>query len=106
MINTEDPNDGFFDQAWVIRTIQWGLIVVCLLLVLAEFAYEHHHPHFELETKFGFQAWLGFGAFVGAVALGSLLRLVVARPEDYYEHGDVPKIQTSADESHVGEDHH
>lgn len=89
------PNDApsFFERPETIRRIQWALLTICTMLVLAEFGYEHHHPHFELETVFGFQAWLGFGAFVAAVAAGATLRLLIARPEDYYRYDDVPRME-------------
>lgn len=104
MTNPEHANDGFFERPIVIQSIQIGLVVTCVGLVLAEFGYEHYHPHFELETKFGFQAWLGFGAFVAAVALGTLLRMIVARPEEYYENGDIPNVQMLPEDDDI--DHH
>ncbi len=61
------------------------LAVACVLLLLADFFYENPHPHFAIETTFGFQAWFGFVAFVGVVFLGRLLRLIVRREEDYYD---------------------
>ena len=55
------------------------------MLVLADLFYENPHPHFELETSFGFQAWFGFVSFVAVVFLGRFLRLFVRREEDYYD---------------------
>ena len=46
---------------------------------------EHHPPHFDVETVFGFQAIFGFVAFVVIVYLGRFLRLIVKREEDYYD---------------------
>ena len=108
MINDGAPHvaaedcGGWFDRPVVRRSIQIGLIVSCVLLLLAEFGYHHDHPHFEQETIFGFQAWIGFGAFVAAVACGSLLRRLVMRPEDFYEYRDVPSASLGRG-SHEGE---
>lgn len=85
-----DHDDVWLDQPRVQRFIQVILVAICTALLMAEFLYDHHHPHFAIETWFGFQAWLGFGAFVAAVAAGWLLRQIVERPEDYYESSDVP----------------
>ncbi len=71
------------------RNIHWmigGLVVACLALVLADLFYENPHPHFpKWENVIGFQAWFGFIAFVVIVFLGRLLRVIVRRPEDYYD---------------------
>lgn len=77
--------EGFWYRSGVIRTVSGSLIVLCVLLVLAEFAYENHHPHFDLETTFGLQCWIGFAAFIAAVAAGRMLRTFAARDEDFYD---------------------
>ncbi len=80
-----DASPSWFERPENIRLMITGLCAACLLLVLADLVYENPHPHFELETTFGFQAWFGFVAFVGVVFLGTLLRLIVRRDEDYYD---------------------
>ena len=72
------------------RFVVGGVVAACVVLTLAEFAYEHHHPHFELETSFGFNAWLGFVAFVVVVFLGRGLRTIIRRDADYYRRRDLP----------------
>ena len=62
----------------------------CALTLIAQavlgLGFDEHHPaHFKQEEWFGFEAAFGFTAFVGVVFLGRLLRLLVKRPEDYYE---------------------
>ena len=81
----EDPSASWFERPQNIRGLIIALCVACALVVLAELFYENPHPHFDLETSFAFQAWFGFAAFVAVVFLGRLLRLIVRRPEDYYD---------------------
>lgn len=46
----------------------------------------HLHPaEFVIEEVFGFEAMFGFAAFVGVVFLGTGLRLIIMRDEDYYD---------------------
>ena len=78
-------NPSWFQRPSNIRGMIAALIVACTLLVLAELFYENPHPHFDIETTFAFQAWLGFIAFIVIVFLGWLLRQIVGRPEDYYD---------------------
>lgn len=82
----QKPSDmSWFDHPSNVRKIIVGLIVACVILVLADLLYTNDHPHFSLETTFGFQAWLGFIAFVVIVFLGRFLRLLVRREENYYD---------------------
>jgi uncharacterized membrane protein len=82
----EPPQPTWFERPNHVRWLVIGLVVVCLALVLADLFYENPHPHFKAETIFGFHAWFGFIAFVVIVFLGRLLRIIVSRPEDYYDH--------------------
>lgn len=80
-----DAAPSWFERPENIRRMILALCVACAIVVLADLFYENHHPHFDLETSFGFQAWFGFVAFVAVVALGTVLRTVVRREEDYYD---------------------
>lgn len=79
--------------SWIERNVNlviWGLVIACVLSLVAEpvfgpFFDDHHPAHFELEKIFGYQAVIGFVAFVAAVFLGKALRLIVRREEDYYD---------------------
>lgn len=86
------------DQSWFERNVNLiigGLVVACLLTLVAQaicgpvfgmpFYDEHHHPHFPQEEWFGFQAIFGFVAFAVVVFLGTMLRKVIMRKEDYYD---------------------
>jgi uncharacterized membrane protein len=73
-----------------VNLISIGLLVACGLTLVAQWypglGYDEHHPaHFPQEQWFGFQAAFGFVAFVVIVFLGRGLRLIVKRPEDYYD---------------------
>ncbi len=82
---TTPTEQSWFDRPANIKLMIRALIVVCVGLVAADLFYTNPHPHFDLESSFGFQAWFGFVAFVVIVFLGRLLRLIVSKPEDYYE---------------------
>lgn len=85
-------NPGWLERNGKLIVI--ALIVLCVGSLLAEFVVnqsskpffdEDHPPHFDIEKLFGYQAAIGFVAFVCVVFLGKFLRLIVKRPEDYYD---------------------
>lgn len=83
-----DPS--WFERQANVRLIIWSLMIACAGLLLAEwllgpFHDDHHPAHFDIEHVFGYQALLGFVAFVVVVFLGTGLRLIIKRPEDYYD---------------------
>lgn len=78
-----DPS--WFERPANVRKLITGLGVGCVAVVLADLFYTNPHPHFGVESVFGFQAWFGFITFVVIVFLGRFLRLFVSRPEDYYD---------------------
>ncbi len=80
-----DERPGWFDRPENVRLLIIGLIVVCVVVVVAELIFPNHHPHFAIEKIPGFQAAFGFAAFVVVVMLGKALRVVVSREEDYYD---------------------
>lgn len=84
------------DPSWFERNVKLvigALIVACVALLVIEavmsqihpFIDEQHPVHFRIETFFGYQAVIGFVAFVVAVFLGRFLRLFVRREENYYD---------------------
>ena len=87
MTEPNPPSDpSWFEKPRNINLMIGVLVLACLALVLADLFYENPHPHFpKWENVFGFQAWFGFIAFVVIVFLGRLLRVIVSRPEDYYD---------------------
>lgn len=89
-MNVQNDHPPSRDSSWFERPRNINLLIallciVCAGLVLADLFYENPHPHFPIESSFGFQAWFGFVAFVAVVFLGRLLRLIVRRDEDYYD---------------------
>lgn len=81
----ESPQPSWFDNPANVRKIIIGLIVICGIALLSDLLYTNDHPHFSLETVFGFQAWVGFLAFVVIVFIGRFLRIIVRREENYYD---------------------
>ena len=94
----KDPNNSTNDthageQSWLERNVSLvivGLVIACVTTLAAQAIYrplfdDHHPAHFEQENIFGYSAIFGFVAFIGVVFLGRCLRLIVKRPEDYYD---------------------
>lgn len=89
--NSETNSPSWFEKPSNVNLLIGVLVVACLALLVVELVfgasfYDDHHPaHFPIEEMFGYQALLGFGAFVVVVFLGTLLRTVIRRSEDYYD---------------------
>ena len=85
---------GFFDKPSTIRFIIIGLVVACVVsfavpTVMDLTADPHHHGeshrYFDYESILGFHAIFGFAAYSFIVLTAKVLRLVLKRPEDYYD---------------------
>lgn len=63
--------------AWAVLLLLAGLSVLAGLLV-------HGHPHFDIESVFGFQAGLALLACLLVVGVAKLFCMVLGRPDDYY----------------------
>lgn len=74
----------WLDRKENVDKVYLGVWVLCALLVLAE-PLVHKHGDLSFENWFGFHAWFGFAACVGLVLAAKLLRVILKRPEDYYE---------------------
>lgn len=86
----DESQASWFERPGNIRLMIWGLVLTCIGLLVAEFLFspffdDHHPAHFEIENIFGYQAAIGFAAFVCVVFLGKFLRLIIRREEDYYD---------------------
>lgn len=81
-----DDKPHWLDQPRNVKLLWRGFLVVLVLTVLAE-QLVHLHPHFAIESLFGFNA--GFGFLVCAVMIGvaKALALVLKRPDTYYDDG-------------------
>ena len=93
-MNRQDDRHWLDDPAHV-KLLWRGFLVVLALTVVAEL-FVHLHPHFEIESVFGFSAWFGFGACAAVThaqrnqhAGQRRLALVLKRPDTYYgQHDD------------------
>lgn len=84
------PNtpEHWLDEPRNVKRLYRAFIGILALTVVAEFAV-HLHPHFAIESIFGFSAWFGFGACAAMIVLAKGLALVLKRPDTYYgDSGD------------------
>ncbi|MDD2879242.1 MAG: hypothetical protein PHQ58_02300 [Rhodoferax sp.] len=78
-----DEKPHWLDQPRNIKLLWRGFLVVLLLTVLAEFLVPMH-PHFAVESIFGFNAWYGFLVCALMIVVAKGLALVLKRPDTYY----------------------
>ena len=74
----------WLDEPANIRKIVIALGVVCVGLLLADLFYEKH-PHYAMDSLFGFYAIYGFVVCVGLVLAAKVMRIVLMRDENYYD---------------------
>jgi hypothetical protein len=82
-----DTSSSWLDQPANVKKLWRGFLVVLALTVVAELVV-HLHPHFEIESLFGFDAWFGFGACAAMIAVAKGLALLLKRPDTYYDDDD------------------
>ena len=63
------------------------LLGIAIILAILEL-FLHRHGVAPFEDSFMFPAIFGFLAFIFIVQVGKWLRLMIMRPEDYYERGE------------------
>jgi hypothetical protein len=81
---TKDGRKYWLDDSRNVTRIFWSVWIVCGLLFVADAFYDKH-PHFTAEGWFGFYGIFGFVACVGLVLAAKALRVILKRPEDYYD---------------------
>ena len=82
------PESGrWLDEPRNVKRLWRGFLVVLALTVLVE-VLVHLHPHFEIESVFGFYAWFGFMACAAMIVVAKALALVLKRPDTYYGKRD------------------
>jgi hypothetical protein len=64
--------------------VLWRLFLGILVLVVVIGALIPLHPHFDLESLFGFYAWFGFIACAVMILVAKGLALLIKRPDTYY----------------------
>ena len=83
---TSKPSQKTLDMQRLGRHFTWFLSAIAVLLVGLELVV-HRHGVAAIEDSFMFPALYGFLAFLFIVQVGKWLRLMIMRPEDYYEGG-------------------
>jgi len=73
----------WLDEPRNVKLLWRGFLVVLALTVVAEL-FVPQHPHFEIESWFGFAAWFGFGACVLMIVVAKALALLLKRRDSYY----------------------
>ena len=76
--------EHWLDSKGNVTKVYRGVWVACALLLVAEL-FVHLHGHFAIESLFGFYGFYGFIGCVGLVLGAKALRVVLKRPEDYYD---------------------
>jgi hypothetical protein len=80
-----DPH--WLDRPNNVRRIWRGFLFVLGLTVLAE-ALVRLHPHFAVESLFGFHAWFGLLSCAAMILVSKALGLLLKRTDTYYAEGD------------------
>jgi len=78
----------WLDEPRNVKRLWRGFLVVLVLMMLAE-AVVSLHPHFGIDSLFGFHAGFGFLACAAMIGVAKALALWLKRPDSYYdEHHD------------------
>lgn len=79
-----DEQAYWLDDMRNVDKVVYGLYAVCGALLLIDILVHKHGP-FAIEHWFGFYGIFGFVACVGLVLAARGLRVILIRPEDYYD---------------------
>ena len=74
----------WLDRPQNVAKVYWAVWIACALLLLVE-PLVHKHGELAFEEWFGFHGIYGFVACVALVLAAKALRVILKRPEDYYE---------------------
>lgn len=66
----------------------WRLFLGVLVLTVAIGALIPLHPHFDIESSFGFYAWFGFIACAVMIAAAKGVALLLKQRDTYYRERD------------------
>lgn len=80
----DSKTEWWLDRPSSVNLIIGGLIVACLVSVLADFFY-HKHADYPFQEWIGFDAVFGFAAYVGLITAAKGFRRLLMRDEDYYD---------------------
>lgn len=81
---TPDGDLHWIERPSTVQRIVYALYAVCALLLLAD-VLVHKHSKFSIEYVFGFYGLYGFIGCVFLVVAAKALRVVLMRPENYYD---------------------
>jgi len=87
MTDNDDEKTYWLDDPANVKKVVWALVAVCLIVFGAD-ALIHKHGYFQVEHIFGFYGLYGFIVCVGLVLAAKALRIILMRPEDYYDSDD------------------
>ena len=74
----------WLDSKRNVTKVYRGVWAACALLLVAEL-FVHLHGHFAIEGLFGFYGFFGFIGCVALVLGAKAMRVVLKRPENYYD---------------------
>jgi hypothetical protein len=74
----------WLDDMRNVDKLVYGLYAVCAFLLLIDIFVPKHGP-FAIEHLFGFYGIYGFVACVALVLAARAMRVILIRPEDYYD---------------------
>ena len=80
--NTDEPH--WIELPRTVNRLVHALYAICILLLVADVAV-HKHSDFAIEHVLGFYGLYGFVGCVFLVLVAKAMRIVLMRPEDYYE---------------------
>ena len=83
---TDRPTKTTADMQKLGKHFTRFLLGIAIILAVLEL-FLHRHGVTSIEDSFMFPAIFGFLAFVFIVQVGKWLRLLIMRPQDYYEGG-------------------
>ncbi|MDP2367435.1 hypothetical protein [Rhodoferax sp.] len=87
-MKTTIEKSHWLDQPRNIKLVWRGFLVVLVLTALAGLLVPLH-PHFEIESIFGFSAWFGFMVCAAMIVVAKALALALKQPDTYYgKHDD------------------
>lgn len=77
----------WLDQPRNVKTLRRTFLAVLALTLAAELVITLH-PHFAIESVFGFGAWFGFAACAAMIVVAKGLAILLKRPDTYYSQRD------------------
>ena len=74
-----------FDNPKNVKRLRMGFFIALVLLLIAE-SFVEMHGEFSVEHFYGFYAVYGFISYVLLIFVAKILRKIIMRRGDYYDH--------------------